>query len=615
MKQNLENSADSETEKSEKYYVITSDSSTTAAVETESNDISPKEQKYLAGLSEPFDDATEESLISKEYQYSQSQPEKRDISDSPISRTVLVLMLVGTVVLTLLFIFAGFSGDDKQQRTQEQAEPESSTFVEDESDTYRAQLALIDQKRDYKQANETDPSRAAVLVQQSDSASSSEKEPSLDAAPSAPRHKERSETQPQPRQRTQTYTPTRQSLDSKPSRRTQKTALAPEIDPQQRWNLLATAGTQKIGDFSKSTDGDNKLQTQESLEEPQELLDISSPQKSQQSPQQSQQIPQQLDRQASSANGQISRVVIGGQEKPSSDDDSIGLTIGARGIVNRQSIKQDSYQPRSNSNIVSSASTNFLEGGNGSSTLTEGAKGIISRQKLQYTSTFQSGTQKSYTVPIGSSAGATVSVPIVWALDSSSPTAGRFAVILSEPLIAENGEIALPKDTVLITEVTEITPESHLVDQSAVAVVYRDRAHRVQQQEIPANALLIRGTNNQPLIAKSLSSSSGTNRERDLLVGALSSLSRIGEIINRPESEIIRYDDGFDSYRQERRTTADEPDLLAAALDGFFTTTAERLNSRSAQSVQEQLTRQNLLIVPEGEKVTVYVNAFLEVKR
>ena len=577
-------------------HIITSESSDSkhkvqSVATVENEDISLQEQKQLAGLEKPFDEESSTSLISREYQYSQqSEPERRDVADSAVPRTFLVLTVVGAVVMAVLFMFLGFGGSGKKE-VKKQVEPEVKAEVPEESDIYKARLAVADQKQDQRLVDGPASTSGAQLEQ------ASKKEPVKREARALRRQRpnriEQSE-RPEPR-RVRTRA---QPEPSRPAR-----TLAPEsvVDPQQRWNLLAAAGTQQSGAGAAA------------VENPQDGLGASSPDQGNNPVSDRQASDTSLasvqvntptnDRQVSPT-GRISQVVIGDQAPVASNSSTI--SDGSEGIVMARAGQTLSSQPDGNilGNIANS----------GSATLTAGVQGIINRQQ-QSTRTNQSATQTSFQVPIGSTASARVSVPIIWSEDGSSPTAGRFAVTLTEPLIAQNGEIALPKDTVLITEVTEITPDNHVVYQSAVAIVYRDRAGRIRQQEIPPNNLIIRGDRNQPLIAKGSRQSNGGVLKQDLLVGALSSLGKIGEIINRPEEEIVREDDGFDSYRRERRTSSDERDVLAAALEGFFDATANRIGKRSERSVQQQLARKPVLVVPEGEKATVYVNSFLEVKR
>lgn len=600
--------SNTENNTSENLHIITSESADlknqfqSVATVLEKQDLSPEEQKQLAGL-EPFDSSPDASLISSKFQYAQNEPNRRDIGDLAIPRTMLVLLGVGAVVMAVLFMFVGFGS--KKGKVQKQVEAEKSE-VPEESDRYKAQLAVVDQKSDQQQTTtEANRARAAQLEQVNHN---SQRQEDLASRRRKPKD-EGSKLQPRRTSRQQQVQRSPQFSQAALSRPSSKSSVPePAIDPQQRWERLAALGTQRsnIGDEVRSADP-AALNLDRLSNGEQDSAEATSSQ------QHFTQPSQPLDTLGTSPQtqpGRIGRVVIGTRSQPAINNGNSTLTGGATGIINKQagsvSRVPNAYQPASTSG---SSFTTF-----NNTPMTEGARGIINKQRRQLIA-HQTTRQTTHVVTLGSSASAVVSTPIVWTEDGSSPTDGRFAVTLTEPLLDVNGGIALPKDTVLITEVKEITPDSHVVRQSAIAVVYRDRLGRIRQQEIPPNNLIVRGGNNKHLVAKSQGRSNGSILQQDLLIGALSSLGRIGEIINRPEEELIREDDGFDSYRRERRTTSDEGDILGAALEGFFERSAERLSERSSQTIKRQLARKPVLVVPEGEKATVYVNAFLEVYR
>lgn len=601
--------SNTENNTSENLHIITSESADlknqfqSVATVLEKQDLSPEEQKQLAGL-EPFDSSPDASLISSKFQYAQNEPNRRDIGDLAIPRTMLVLLGVGAVVMAVLFMFVGFGGS-KKGKVLKQVEAEKSE-VPEESDRYKAQLAVVDQKSDQKQTTtEANRARADQLEQVNHN---SQRQEDLASRRQKPRD-EGSKLQPRRTSRQQQVQRSPQFSQAALSRPSLKSSVSePAIDPQQRWERLAALGTQRFNIEDEVRSADPAALNLDRLSNGEQ--DSAEATSSQQHFTQPSQPLDTLGTSPQTQPGRIGRVVIGTRSQSAINNGNSTLTSGATGIINKQagsvSRVPNAYQPASTSG---SSFTTF-----NNTPMTEGARGIINKQRRQLIA-HQTTRQTTHVVTLGSSASAVVSTPIVWTEDGSSPTDGRFAVTLTEALLDVNGGIALPKDTVLITEVKEITPDSHVVRQSAIAVVYRDRLGRIRQQEIPPNNLIVRGGNNKHLVAKSQGRSNGSILQQDLLIGALSSLGRIGEIINRPEEELIREDDGFDSYRRERRTTSDEGDILGAALEGFFERSADRLSERSSQTIKRQLARKPVLVVPEGEKATVYVNAFLEVYR
>ncbi|MCL1472074.1 TrbI/VirB10 family protein [Argonema antarcticum] len=247
-----------------------------------------------------------------------------------------------------------------------------------------------------------------------------------------------------------------------------------------------------------------------------------------------------------------------------------------------------------------------------SSGMSAGEIGILNRTPINQNTNIDIATKE---IAIGSSAKAKVIVPMIWDEAGQSPTGGRFAVQLTEDMKATDGAIALPSGTVLITEVNNVTRSNRLVSQSVVALVYPDDGGRIHQVPIPPGNLLIRGEDNQPLIAEGLFDRGSEIAKTDVLVGVLSSLGRVGEIINRPTQEVFSQQSGVFGSTTVRTNSKRRPSVLAAALEGFFTPTAERLRERSDRATQELLKRGNVAIVPEGTEVSVFVNSFVTVRK
>ncbi|MGA9379591.1 MAG: hypothetical protein WBV73_12555 [Phormidium sp.] len=264
--------------------------------------------------------------------------------------------------------------------------------------------------------------------------------------------------------------------------------------------------------------------------------------------------------------------------------------------------KQINSQPKVDSGIAT-----VTIGDTNPTAMSPGEIGILNRTPVNQNSDVQ--------IAIGSSAKAKVIVPMIWDEAGQSPTGGRFAVQLTEDIKAADGGIALPSGTILITEVNNVTRSNRLVSQSVVAVVYPDSSGRIHQVPIPAGHLVIRGENNQPLIAQGLFDRGSEIARTDVLVGVLSSLGRVGEIINRPTQEVFSQQSGVFGSTTVQTSNRSQPNILAAALEGFFTPTAERLRERSDRSTQELLKRGNVAIVPEGTEVSVFVNSFVFVRR
>jgi hypothetical protein len=217
-------------------------------------------------------------------------------------------------------------------------------------------------------------------------------------------------------------------------------------------------------------------------------------------------------------------------------------------------------------------------------------------------------------VAIGTTVPAIVVVPMM-ASQETEQGLGRFTVELTEDVTSTDGRIALPKGTLLITEVNTVEKFTSRVDQSAVAIVYKDWAGNTQEQQLPANSLLIRGANNQPLIAQAFGDGSGIVAGQDLLVGGLTALGKVGELLNQPDEESFSSFDAPFSNGQTLSRKRRKPNIFGASLEGFFGVTADRLRKRADTITDEQYSRPKLMVVKQGQSVSVVFNTFFEIQR
>ena len=217
-------------------------------------------------------------------------------------------------------------------------------------------------------------------------------------------------------------------------------------------------------------------------------------------------------------------------------------------------------------------------------------------------------------VAIGTTVPAKVVVPMM-ASQSTEQGLGRFTVELTEDVISIDGRVALPKGTLLVTEVNTVEKSTSRVDQSAVAIVYKDWTGSTQEQQLPANSLLIRGANNQPLIAQSSEDRAGIVAGQDLLVGGLTALGKVGELLNQPDEESFSNFDAPFSNGQTFSRKRRKPNIFGASLEGFFGVTADRLRKRADTITDEQYSRPKLMVVKQGQLVSVVFNTFFEIQR
>ena len=253
-----------------------------------------------------------------------------------------------------------------------------------------------------------------------------------------------------------------------------------------------------------------------------------------------------------------------------------------------------------------------------SADLTPGMIGILNRTPASQLGQPTGGLSE---VALGTSTRAKVILPMIWDEGGNNSTGrtvssqeNRFAVELTEDMKGANGSVALPAGTILVVRTHSVGRGNNLVSASAIAIVYRDRSGQIRQQALPSDSLQIRGQDNRPLIAQKLNDVGPDIARQDLLTGLLNSLGRVGTIINQPRTQSSTVTSGG-GFNQSVITTSAEPQIWAAALEGFFNPIVERMSRRSDQNMQELLQRPNVQFVSEGTEVSVVVNSFLRVNR
>ncbi len=219
---------------------------------------------------------------------------------------------------------------------------------------------------------------------------------------------------------------------------------------------------------------------------------------------------------------------------------------------------------------------------NASNFSSPGSLGILNRQRIE------TNIRYSYQIAYGTTVTAEVSIPLLWdeSVSSSQQPNKRFALVLTEDLIASNGRVALEKGSVVVAESSSVNPDNRLVNANAVAIVYTDKQGRIQQRSLPTQKLTILGKQQQPLIAQGHFERGGDYAKTDLLVSSLSGLGKVGEVFSQPNTTSSVVSGSFGS---SVTTTVDNRnrEVWSAVLDGFFNPLADRIRDRSLRQEAE----------------------------
>lgn len=189
---------------------------------------------------------------------------------------------------------------------------------------------------------------------------------------------------------------------------------------------------------------------------------------------------------------------------------------------------------------------------------------------------------------------------------TQTPTSNntRSVARLQEDLRDNYGQVAIPKGTLLAVELASVDGGSYAV--ASVRAIIKDNT----EYPISAGAISVTGEGGRPLIARRFQDRGGEIARNDLFGGAVSALSKVGEIMNQPDSEEEILDESTGRIRT--RSSGNQRNLTGALIEGFFGNVSQNLSQRNQRTTQEITSRPNTWFIPQGTKVTFNVNRSLE---
>ena len=581
--------------------------------------ISYEESISIAGVAP---DETEEELVPSDQLL---ETNTRRIENSPLPRSVLVFGTLGVLFLGWVAI-SNFGRKPPQIAKTEDTKKEIAVEP-NESDAFRSQLALVDQQYD---SNQTQTTKEKVPPEKAPA-----KEPTVIPVSTAPPPSARPTSPPRPAPAAPLANrSTPSSIAEVPTSIVQPSE--PEVDPFEQWTKLAVAGTSGTdlaviertqltanrnaasraraandsASFAIATIGDAPLVT-----EPRATFTRWSTTKALRqpvyiSPSDTEPKPKPEPVSGEPANSQSNLLqALRENEEQRADSLEPEQSFEAETQIENSAIAP--ARPREAADSEENDESGDVEPKIAQdSQLSAGARRILDRASSTARDYLEAQPQ-AHQITTGTWAAATVVVPMVYSPDSSSDnpsTPERFAVALTEPLLDINGTPALPEGTVLITETEFVSVQSRVINQAVVAIIYADRNGNMQQDMLERGVLSIRGKNNAPLIAQ-LSNEQNTTRQ-DLMFGLSNALSNIGRTINSGSTTSTSASSPNSASSTTIFSNGDR-NILAAALEGFFGATTERMQQR----LEPDDERLPVLVVPEGEEVSVFVNGLLNVNR
>ncbi|OUL24543.1 hypothetical protein BV378_19385 [Nostoc sp. RF31YmG] len=220
--------------------------------------------------------------------------------------------------------------------------------------------------------------------------------------------------------------------------------------------------------------------------------------------------------------------------------------------------------------------------------------------------------QSSKSIAVGSSVKAVLATAVFGETANSSSNNGNdgqnntFVVKLQEPLKGVDGNIAIPAGTELLTEIRSLS-EQGLLQLNVVKAIAKDQSGTTENS-LPPNALVIRGSQGKPLVARQYPNRGSSIAGMDMGLFVLGGLGKAAELLNRSESQVVTTNAGGTVVSN----TNPQRNLLAGVLEGGMNTIVPQIAQRNQQAMSDMMQRTNVWFLPAGTEVEIYVNQAME---
>ena len=207
------------------------------------------------------------------------------------------------------------------------------------------------------------------------------------------------------------------------------------------------------------------------------------------------------------------------------------------------------------------------------------------------------------TLVAGTQSAGELATPVV--LDTPAEDT-HFLVVLSEPLVDNQGQVAIPAGGELVVRVDDVS-EAGLVELSAIQAVWQDRGAQ-RELWLPDRYIQIRGQAGTPLTADHYGDLGPAIAAMDAGQFALGAIRRASELYNRSDTRVER-GDGSTVITEE----TPDPNLLAGILEGGTDTLLDTLTARNQQAMTELSQRPRIAYIEAGRPVQIFVNQTMQI--
>ena len=198
----------------------------------------------------------------------------------------------------------------------------------------------------------------------------------------------------------------------------------------------------------------------------------------------------------------------------------------------------------------------------------------------------------------GTQSAAELATPVVL---EAAVVDSHYRVVLSEPLMDHQGQVAIPAGGELLVQVDAVS-ESGLVQLSAVQAVWEEQGWQ-RELRLPAGFVQVRGPAGTPLIADQYRDVGPEMAAMDAGQVAIGAVRRASELYNRTDT---RVETGNGSTVVTESSS--DPNLLAGLLEGGTDVLLETLEERNQQAMEELAERPRIAYIEAGRPVQIFIN-------
>ncbi|MEH1834762.1 MAG: hypothetical protein V7L29_22555 [Nostoc sp.] len=211
--------------------------------------------------------------------------------------------------------------------------------------------------------------------------------------------------------------------------------------------------------------------------------------------------------------------------------------------------------------------------------------------------------------------------------DEAGGAKNVFVIKSQEALKSKDGSTVIPANTEFLAEISSIN-EQGLMQMNVTKLISQNNGNPTEQS-LPSNAIIIRGTQGKPLVAKKYPGSSSSIASMDAGLFVLGGIGKAAELVNRPDTKVLPlyggnlnnidsngnpiengnngnngngYISGYTTITENRRN------LAAAVLEGGMNSVVPQIAQRNQQAIAQMSQPTNIWFMKAGTNVELYVN-------